>query len=152
MRSGQNHDLRQLLARVIPASKLGPQKPTSTTSSSSSVCILARSSSGHKPQALAFNTTSCTTARLQAVCRTIAVTKKGRTRSSLAETELIQLMTELDLLGNNTVLLAETPTPLSLHLANKHMTLAFFDNNHAATGVTTYGKDGQPQQRLVHQP
>ena len=49
--------------------------------------------------------------RLQAVCRTIAVTKGGRTRSSPVEDELMQLMTEFDLLGNNTILLAETPIP-----------------------------------------
>ena len=32
--------------------------------------------------------------RLQAVCRTIAVTRGGRTRSSPAEDELVQLMAE----------------------------------------------------------
>ena len=82
--------------------------------------------------------------RLQAVCRTIAVTKGGRTRSSPAEDELMQLMTEFDLLGNNTVLQAETPLPPPPHLANKRMTLPFFDNNDESTGVTKYGKDGQP--------
>ena len=42
--------------------------------------------------------------RPQAIYRTIAVTDGGRIRSSPAEDELVQLMTEFKLLGNNTVL------------------------------------------------
>ena len=83
---------------------------------------------------------------LQEVCRLIAVTKGGRTRSSPAEDKLIQVMTEFDLLGDNIALHAVVPTAPP-HLANKRMTLAFFDNNDAASGMTTYGKDGQPQLR-----
>ena len=60
--------------------------------------------------------------RLQAVCRTIAVTKGGRNRSSPAEDELMQLMTEFDLLGNNTVLHGETPLPPPPHLAKWQQT------------------------------
>ena len=33
------------------------------------------------------------------------------------------------------------------HILPKRMTQAFFNNNDAASGVTTYGKDGQPQLR-----
>ena len=84
--------------------------------------------------------------RLQDICRVIAVTKGGRTRSTPAEDQLIQVMTEFNLLGNNIALQAEA-LAAPAHLANKRMTLAFFDNNDAASGVTTYGKDGQPQLR-----
>ena len=84
--------------------------------------------------------------RLLAICRTIAVTRGGRTRSSPAEDELVQLMTEFNLLSDNTVHQAETPQPQPLHLANKRMMLAFFDNNDGAHGVATYGKDGQPHE------
>ena len=75
--------------------------------------------------------------QLQAVCRTIAATKGGRTRSTPAEDMLMQLMTKYHLLGTNTALQAEAPVTPPPHLANKRMTLAFFDNNDAATGVTT---------------
>ena len=47
----------------------------------------------------------------------------------------------------NIALQAEAPAPVPPHLANKRMTLAFFYNSDAASGVTTYGKDGQPQLR-----
>ena len=56
-------------------------------------------------------------------------------------------MIEFEHLGNNTVRQAETPKPTPLHLANKRMTQAFFDNNDVAHGVTIYGKDGQPQRK-----
>ena len=71
--------------------------------------------------------------RLQKVCRTIAVTRGGRvrTRSSSAEDELLQLMTEYNLMGDNTILQAETLRPAPSHLANMRMTLAFFDNEDA---------------------
>ena len=42
--------------------------------------------------------------RLQEVCRSIAVTKGGRTKSSPAEDKLIQLMTEFELLADNIAL------------------------------------------------
>ena len=85
--------------------------------------------------------------RLQEVCRIIAVTKGGCTRSSPAEDKLIQLMTEFELLTDNIALQTEAPAPAPPHLANKRMTLAFFDNHDAAHGVTTYGKNGEPQLR-----
>ena len=66
---------------------------------------------------------------LQDACRTIAVTKGGCTRSSPADDELIHLMTKFDLLGNNNALQAKAPAPPPPHLANKRMTLAFFDNS-----------------------
>ena len=59
----------------------------------------------------------------------------GLTRSSPTEDELIQLMTKFKLLSDNAVLAAETPhvsvQPQPLHLVNKRMTLAFFDNTDA---------------------
>ena len=85
--------------------------------------------------------------QLQAVCRTIAVTKGGCTKSTRAEDMLMQLMTKYNVLGTNTALLAQAPLTPPPHLANKRMMLAFFDNNDAATSVTTCGKDGQPQLR-----
>ena len=49
-------------------------------------------------------------------------------------------MTKFNLLGDNTIQLAETLQPAPSHLANKRMTLAFFDNNDAAHGARRMAK------------
>ena len=71
----------------------------------------------------------------QAVCCSIAVSRRERTRSFPAEDEFLQLITEFHLLSDNTSLQAEKE-PQPQHLVKKRITFAFFDNSDAALGVT----------------